>query len=177
MFSKACEIARSAPREVGTIEHLINRPEEGVHVPVESLTLDAAEGIIGDRWKSTAWLRLDDGAPDPRVQVSMTNTRVMQCFTGDAPSAVYGCGDNLYVDFCLTEEALPVGTHLQMGDAILELSDEVNDACGKFVQRYGAEAFRFIRDADNMPLRLRGVFLRIHRSGTIQVGDTITAMG
>lgn len=174
MFARACEIARSAPEKVGTVEHLINRPEEGVHVPVESLTLDRDEGIVGDRWKSTAWLRLDDGAPDPRVQVSMTNTRVMECFTGDAAGATYGCGDNIYVDFSLTEASLPVGTHLQIGDAVLELSDVLNDACGKFVQRYGAEAFRFIRDPDNMPSRLRGVFLRIHQSGTIRVGDRIT---
>ena len=42
------------------------------------------------------------------------------------------------------------------------LSDVVNDACGKFVQRFGVDAFNFIREPENVPLRLRGIFCQSH---------------
>jgi len=47
-------------------DYLINRPSEGVHVPVDSLTLDREQGIIGDRWATTAWIKLTNGSTDPK---------------------------------------------------------------------------------------------------------------
>lgn len=172
-YAAAVELANQAPCRSGRVDYLINRPSEGVHVPVDSLTLDLERGIIGDRWATTAWMKLEDGSPDPRVQVSITNTKVMRCFTGVAEGEVFGCGDNLYVDFNLTEEHLCIGARLKIGSAVLEVSDVINDACGKFVQRFGAEAFKFIRAPENSPLRLRGIFCSIVESGEIRIGDGI----
>lgn len=172
-YDTAVSLARSAPVAAGRVDYLINRPSEGVHKPVDSLYLDVDNGIEGDRWKETAWLRLPDGSPDPRVQVSLTNTRVMQCFTGTESDAVFRCGDNIYTDLNLTEDHLPVGTLLQIGEAVIEVSDVVNDACGKFAQRFGAEAFQAVRDPANAVLRLRGIFARIRQSGRVQRGDAL----
>ena len=172
-YEDAVEFARCAPVAFGQVDLLINRPSEGVHVPVAQLTLDRAAGIVGDRWSTTAWKTLADGAPDPRIQVSLTNTKVMRCFTGPAPNAVHGCGDNLYVDFNLTEAQLPVGTRLKVGSAVLEVSDVVNDACGKFAQRFGADALKWVRSPENAPLRLRGIFCTIVASGQVSLGDRI----
>ncbi|WPJ94362.1 hypothetical protein SH580_13055 [Coraliomargarita algicola] len=175
-FTDAVRRALHARVGRGRIDFLMNRPAEGVHEPVDRLELDVARGILGDRWEETAWLRLPDGAPDPRVQVSLTNTRVMLCFTGAAAGAVYRCGDNIYCDLNLTEAQLPVGTRLEVGEAVIEVSDVVNDACGKFAQRFGADAFQCVRLAENVPLRLRGLFCRIVQNGTVRVGDRIQCL-
>ena len=70
----------------------------------------------------------------------MTNANVMRCFTGEEADSVFGCGDNIYTDLNLTER-LPVGHGWQSARSVVEVSDVVNDACGKFVQRFGVECF------------------------------------
>ncbi len=172
-YDQAIQLARSAVVGEGRVESLINRPSEGVHVPVDSLYLDVELGIRGDRWLETAWLRLPEGQPDPRVQVSLTHTRVIRSFTGPEPGSQFRCGDNLYVDLNLTEAALPTGALIHVGDAVLQVSDVENDACGKFAQRFGAAAFECVRQPEHLPLRLRGIFCSIQRSGTVRVGDRI----
>ena len=129
---------------------LINRPKEGVHEPVNELYLDPKLGIKGDRWIDTAWMRLADGLPDPRVQVSLTNSNVMRCFTGSEVDSVFRCGDNIYADLDLSEKALPVGKFIQIGEATISGRDVENDACGKFAQRFGVDALNFI-DQRRMP--------------------------
>lgn len=172
-YADAVSLARMAPVGQGRVDFLVNRPSEGIHTPVDELYFDVEKGIIGDRWAQTAWLQLPDGGPDPRVQVSLTNTLVMQCFTGVSGEGVFRCGDNIYTDLNVTEQALPTGAHLQIGDAILEVSDVVNDACGKFLQRFGKEAFMCIRQVDHLPLRIRGLFARIVQSGRVRVNDRV----
>ena len=88
----AVRLAQAAPIGQGRVNFLVNRPSEGVHTPVEDLYLDAETGILGDRWSRTAWLKLPDGRPDPRVQVSLTNTDVMRCFAGVSGEGVFRCG-------------------------------------------------------------------------------------
>lgn len=173
-YSEAIRLARAAPVGAGRVDYLINRPAEGLHVPVDELYLDMDKGIIGDRWSDTAWVRLPDGRPDPRVQVSLTNTKVMQCFTGSQPDAVYRCGDNLYLGINLTEAHLSVGSQVRVGEAIIEISDIMNDACGKFSQRFGQDAFACVRSVENEALRLRGCFAQIVRSGAVRAGDLVS---
>ncbi|HAV14019.1 MAG TPA: hypothetical protein DCX06_11100 [Opitutae bacterium] len=175
-FAQAIRLAKSASTEVGHVNFLMNRPAEGVHVPVEELYLDVEKGIIGDRWLETAWLKLPDGSPDPRVQVSLTNVNVMRCFTGLEGEGVYRCGDNVYTDLNLCEQHLQVGAQLKIGAAIIEVSDVKNDACGKFSQRFGKEAFAVVRETEFSGLRLRGVFARILQSGKVVVHDSIMVL-
>ena len=172
-YDRAVQLARAAPIGVGRVEYLMNRPSEGVHVPVDELYLDVETGIRGDRWRDTAWMRLPDGRPDPRVQVSLTNTKVIRAFTGEDADSHYRCGDNFYVNLNITEAYLPVGTRIRVGEAELEVSDVENDACGKFAQRFGAEAFQCVRQAENLPLRLRGMFCAIRKSGRVLLGDNV----
>lgn len=172
-YDSAIRLARSAVIGQGRVEHLINRPSEGVHVPVDALYLDVELGIRGARWYETAWLSLPGGGPDPRVQVSVTNTQVIRSFTGPDPESQFRCGDNMYVDLNLTQAALPVGAWIQVGEAVLQVSDVENDACGKFAQRFGAEAFRCVRRSEHAALRLRGIFCSIPHSGSVRVGDRI----
>ncbi|MGJ8652368.1 MAG: MOSC domain-containing protein [Opitutaceae bacterium] len=176
-YVDAIRLAQAAPVGQGRVDFLINRPNEGVHTPVDELYFDVEKGILGDRWQQTAWLRLPDGRPDPRVQVSVTNTNVMRCFIGEHSEGVFSCGDNVYTNLNLSELTLPVGSRLQIGEAIIEVSDVVNDACGKFSQRFGKEAFACVRAAENAPLRLRGLFARIVQSGAVASGDIVALIG
>lgn len=161
-----------SPSALGRVVLLSNRPTEGVHVPVEWLELCPERGILGDRWAATAWLRRPDGTSDPRVQVSVTHYQTMARLIG-SEERVRDCGDNVFVDFDLSEANLPAGTLFQMGSAVLEVSDVYNDACGKFIQRFGKEAFDCVRDPANRPLRLRGIFCRILQAGTVRLGDVV----
>lgn len=172
-FSQAVELAKAAPVKVGRVEFLMNRPAEGEHVPVDALYLDVQHGIRGDRWERTAWLKTETGAPDPRVQVSLTNTKVIRCFTGEDADSHYCCGDNAYVDLNLTDAALPLGARLQLGEAVIEVSDVMNDACGKFAQRFGVDALKWVRQPEHLPLRLRGIFCQIRQSGWVRMGDPV----
>ena len=173
-YQEAIRIAKEAPVDGATVALLMNRPAQGQHVPVESLYLDVEHGITGDRWKDTAWLKLADGSPDPRIQVSLTNKQVMQCFTHNHPEGVFACGDNIYTDLNLSEAVLPAGTRLQIGQAIITISNVENDACGKFVQRFGVDAFKCIRDDQFRKLRLRGLFASVVKSGLVRRGDRIS---
>ena len=172
-FEDAIRAAQAAPTSGAKVEFLMNRPAEGKHVRVDELYLDVTDGIHGDRWKDTAWLRLSDGSPDPRVQISLTNAGVMRCFTRGHPEGVYACGDNIYTDLSLTVERLRMGTRLQLGEAVIEISDVENDACGKFAQRFGVDAFNCVRDDRYREFRLRGLFARVVISGLVKCGDQI----
>lgn len=150
------------------------RPKEGVHEAADTLELCVERGVLGDRWAHHCWMTLPDGRSDPRVQVSVTNFALMSMITGSKENA-RDCGDNIFVDFDLTEANLPVGAQFKIGEAVLEVSDIENDACGKFAKRFGAEAFQWIRQPENQPLRLRGIFCKIIQGGKVRIGDRVSA--
>ncbi len=103
----------------------------------------------------------------------MTNSKVMFCFTGSCGEEVDACGGNLYVDFNLTEQHLRVGARIKVVSAVLEVSDVMNDACGKSAQCFGAAAFKFIRAPGNVDQRLRGLFCSIVESDEVNIGDCV----
>jgi hypothetical protein len=160
-------------RDRGTVLALQRRPEAGVHEPCSMLELCPERGVIGDRWAREPWLRLADGAPDPRIQVSLCCLPVLQAVVGPQADPC-ACGDSLFLDLNLTEANLPAGSRIQLGDTVvIEISDVVNDGCGKFRQRFGAAAFQTVRDPARAHLRLRGAFAQIVDGGTVQVGDAV----
>jgi MOSC domain-containing protein YiiM len=85
-------------------------------------------------------------------------------------------GDTVFTDLDLSARNLPVGSRLQIGAAVLEISDVENDACAKFAAHYGTEVLQWIRLPQNRPLRLRGLFAKIVRGGQIHVGDLVAKL-
>ena len=67
----------SSPKDAGDIETLCVRPNEGERNFVQSMQLDTEEGVVGDRWIRKTWMHLEDGSPDPRLQVCMLSSRVL----------------------------------------------------------------------------------------------------
>jgi len=80
-------------------------------------------------------------------------------------------GDQLYVDLDLSVENLPPGSLLAVGQAVLQVSEPPHLGCAKFVERFGADAMRFVNSRTGRQLRLRGLNARVVVPGTVRVGD------
>ena len=136
------------------------------------LELTAARGAVGDRWERRTWMYLPDGRPDPRVQVAVCNSRIIDLVRRLSGTAHHP-GDTLMADLDLSEAALPVGSRLRVGTAVVEVSDVENDACAKFARHYGEHFLHWIRLPENRTRRLRGLFARVVVDGHVRVGDPI----
>lgn len=168
----AIEHIRAAPKNAVVIDHLCHRPESAERTFPSHLDMSVESGIEGDRWPNTSWLRLPNGAADPRIQVSILSLRVLELCWRDR-SATPHPGDPLVVDMDLSERNLPVGTRLAVGGVILEVSDQFNSACSKWQARYGGDSLRWINLPELRADRLRGILCRIVVGGRVQLGDTL----
>lgn len=156
---------RRSPREKGHVVALVIRPAMGERKELDAIEVNPEQGVVGDRWSAD---------PDTMrgSQVSLINTHVIRSLArGHAPAAA--AGDNLEVDLCLSEENLPPGTRLEIGDAVLEVSREPHRPCAKFVERYGPTAAKKVARANRCGRRGRGLMTSVLRAGVIRVGDPI----
>ena len=136
------------------------------------MSFDRAIGVVGDFEALRPWLVLEDGAPDPRNQVSIMSSRVLDLvWQGRVPRT--HPGDNIDVDLDLSYANLPTGTLLQVGTADLRVSDEPNDSCAKWKVRFGKAqaAYDWVRTCDNRPYSLRGLFCSVEQDGIVGLGD------
>jgi hypothetical protein len=163
------------PTNTSSINALNVRPGPSQREERAAIELDSERGAIGDRWERKTWLYLPDGKPDPRVQVAVCNTPILALIQA-ATGVRHHPGDTIFTDLDLSTHNLPVGSRLQVGPAVLEISDVENDACAKFAAHYGSEVLQWIRLPENRPLRLRGLFAKIIRSGQVHVGDRIAKL-
>ena len=83
-------------------------------------------------------------------------------------------GDQLYIDFDLSEENLPAGTRLSIGDAVVEITSEPHNGCKKFVERFGMDAMLFVNSDLGKKMHLRGVNGRVLQTGNVCVGNTVS---
>jgi MOSC domain-containing protein YiiM len=86
-------------------------------------------------------------------------------------------GDQLYVDLDISVNNLPAGSLLAVGEAMLEVSEDPHLGCAKFLERFGAEAMRFVNSRIGRQLRLRGMNTRIVVPGTVRLGDPAVKAG
>jgi hypothetical protein len=160
------------PARVGTVLALTVRPGPDLREARDEIVFDPVRGAVGDRWERKTWLYLPDGSPDPRVQVAVCNTAVLALMR-EAAGVNHHPGDTLFTDLDLSEKNLPAGSRLQVGEAVIEVSDVENDACAKFAAQYGEAVFRWIRRPENRALRLRGLFARVIVGGRVRCGDAV----
>jgi len=80
-------------------------------------------------------------------------------------------GDQLIVDFDLSEANCPAGTRLAIGDAVIEVTTKPHTGCAKFADRYGIEAARWINSRKH--LHLRGICAVVVQPGSVSVGDEV----
>lgn len=160
------------PKLEGRIDALCVRPGPSQREARDSLVLHPERGAIGDRWEIKTWLYLPDGRPDPRVQVTLCNSRVLAMIQS-ATGVDHHPGDTIFTDLDLSGDNIPVGSRLAVGNAVLAVSDVENDACAKFASHYGAAVFEWIRRPQHRPLRLRGLFARVLVGGVVNRGDPV----
>jgi MOSC domain-containing protein YiiM len=161
--------ATGAPADRGRVELLARRPVEGERELLDEAELDLAEGLVGDRWSKG---RSHGRPPNLDAQVTLMSARAAELVAGTRERWPLA-GDQLYVDFDISEANLPPGTRLAVGSAVLEVSDEPHTGCKKFVRRFGMDAMLLVNSPEGRALRLRGLNTRIVEPGLVRRGDEI----
>jgi hypothetical protein len=167
---------RRSPGDDGVLEMIVRRPAVGRRESLEFGELDPVVGLVGDTWHMRTSRRTPDGSPHPGMQLNVMNARVAALVAQDRERWPLA-GDQLFVDMDLGEANLPAGTRLKIGTAVIEVSAEPHTGCGKFVERFGIDAMKFVNSDAHEALHLRGINARVITAGTIQVGDRITKLG
>lgn len=161
-----------APKESGSIEMLVRRPADLEREEVDSGEITVANGLEGDNWLTRGSTSTEDGSSNPEAQLTLMNSRVADLVAGSRDRWALA-GDQVYVDFDLTEENLPAGSRLGVGSAIVEVSATPHTGCAKFVRRFGLDAYRFANSDEGAAMRLRGVNTRVIQSGAVARGDVV----
>jgi hypothetical protein len=157
-----------APRERGTVRLICVRKGEGRHETPQTVQIASGHGLIGDRWSE----RGSGRDPDGYSAVTLMNATVAELLTAgrqplDAP------GDNLHVDLDISVEALPAGTRLRVGAAVLEVSAQPHTGCTTFSGKFGLDALKWVSTPEGRQRRLRGVNCAVISDGHVHVGDPI----
>ena len=171
-FERHLERVQAAPGDEGRLELIVRRPAVDRRETVPEALLDARLGLVGDSWLARGSRQTEDGSANPACQLTLISTRVLEAIEPD-PARWPLAGDQLCVDFDLSVNALPAGSRLAIGSAVIEISETPHTGCAKFSARFGSDALRWINSPLGRDLRLRGVNARVVRGGTVRVGDII----
>jgi len=163
---------RSAPKDEGVLQMIVRRPKVDERELLDQAELSVEEGVVGDTWKLRSSSRMPAGGPHPDMQLNIIATRVIGLIAQDRARWALA-GDQLFIDLDLAEENLPAWTKLQIGSAIIEVTDQPHTGCAKFVSRFGIEAMKFVNSPLGRSLNLRGINARVVQPGTIRVGDVV----
>jgi hypothetical protein len=165
------EILR-APKDDGRLELIVKRPAVEHREVLAEATLDPVEGLVGDCWRSRGSRSTPDGSANPKAQLTLMSARVA-ALVARSPERWQLAGDQLYVELDLSAGNLPPGTRLEIGEAVIEVSDEPHTGCRKFVDRFGVDAHKFVNSKENRGLNLRGINATIVVGGSVRTGDPV----
>lgn len=166
------EEIRRAPANDGRVELIVRRPAVDAREVLREGLLDPAEGLVGDTWRTRGSSRTADGTAHPDMQLNVMNVRAATLVAVD-PGRRPLAGDQLYLDLDVSTKNLPPGTRLELGSAVIEITDEPHRGCAKFAARFGRDALRFVNSAVGRELNLRGVNAKVVVAGRVNVGDTV----
>jgi MOSC domain-containing protein YiiM len=161
----------SSPTDQGTVEMIICRPAVDQRMVLQEGVLDATHGLHGDTWETRG-----NGSADPLRQITLMNSRVLASIAGDRERWQLA-GDQLIVDLVLSIENLPMGSRLQIGEAVAEVTEPPHTGCSKFAGRFGADALAWANGREGRLQRRRGMYVQVLESGTVRPGDVIRKLG
>lgn len=165
------EEIRRSPKDAGELQLIVRRPGVGKRELLDEGQLDTVTGLVGDTWQYRASSRMPDRkSPHPDMQINIMNARAVALIAQHVERWALA-GDQLYVDLDLSGRNLPAGTRIAIGSAILEVTAQPHTGCGKFVERFGLDAMKFVNSPIGRELNLRGINARVVRAGTIRRGD------
>lgn len=159
------------PRSAGTVRLLCVRKGDGLHETPDAVEITSSHGMLGDRWAE----REPGTDPDGNSAITLMSASAIGLLAADR-LPLHAAGDNLVVDLDLSVEALPAGTRLAVGDAVLRVSEEPHTGCSTFRDRFGLDALKWVSTPSGRALRLRGMNCGVVRAGTVRVGDEIRVL-
>jgi hypothetical protein len=163
---------RRSPSDAGRLEMIVRRPAAGEREVLDQGRLDVADGLVGDTWKARASSRTKDRTPHPDMQLNIINARAIDLVAQSRERWPLS-GDQLFIDIDLSDANLPAGTRLELGSAVIEVTNQPHTGCSKFAARFGRDAFNFVNSAVGTELHLRGINARVVQAGDIRVGDVV----
>lgn len=155
---------RQSPKDVGRLDAIVIRPAVGERAILQQVEISPQGGVHGDRWQHVS--------KNADVQVTLMNSRAVELIAQSAERWALA-GDQLYVDFDLSEDNVPAGTLLAVGSVVLEASVKDHTGCTKFSARFGADAYKFVNSPEGARLNLRGINAKVIKAGVVHAGDTI----
>ncbi|HBH07471.1 MAG TPA: MOSC domain-containing protein [Flavobacteriales bacterium] len=162
-----------SPSRKGSLELITVRPKENERLELKEGHITKSDGVEGDNWKFRKSRHTPDGSPDPETQINIMNARVIDSITS-RQDEWKKAGDQLFVNFDITEKNLPAGSQFKIGnEVVLEVSAQPHTGCGKFKDRFGPDALKFVNHKDYKELRLRGINAFVIQEGTVRPGDEI----
>jgi hypothetical protein len=172
-IQNALGVLGASPRDSGAVLMIVRRPVAGAREVLQSAELSLIEGLVGDNWLVRGSRHTEDGKAHPSAQITLMNSRVIQAIAQD--SAFWPlAGDQFFVDLDLSADNLLPGTRITLGGAVLQVSDYPRNGCGKFTERFGSDATKFINSPEGRAARRRGVNTFIVQPGVVRVGDVVT---
>jgi len=160
-------VALAPPKDAGRLALIVSRGDDGRRETPTRVVLTCEGGVPGD-----AWAR--DCPEKIAAQITLMRIDVARLVANGQPLTLFG--DNLLVDLDLSVANLPTGSRLQLGSAILEVTEKPHNGCVKFRQRFGKDALRLTAAPELRELRLRGIYVKVVHAGTIALGDPITVL-
>lgn len=155
---------RIPPAERGGLSAIARRLADGRRELPATAELSVEDGLVGDAWSR----RLPR---DPDAQLTVMRQDIALLIANGQPLTLFG--DNLFVDFDISDAHLPAGTRLKLGECVVEVTPEPHTGCRKFRDRFGQGALRFTALEHIRPHNARGIHWRVVEGGPIRIGDSI----
>jgi hypothetical protein len=159
-----------SPKDRGELKLLVRRPQVDERETLLNAELNQEEGLGGDSWQARGSSSTPNGSAHPDAQLTIMNARVIALLAGEVARWPLA-GDQLYIDLVLSEENLPPGTRLPLGEAVIQVTGLPHTGCKKFSDRFGVDALKFVNSPEGRKLNLRGINAIVIQPGRIQVGD------
>ncbi len=165
-----------APKDRGTLRLLVRRPTLNQREVLTEGELDLSVGLVGDNWSTRGSRSTPDGSADPQAQLNIMGYPMVE-FLAQDPSREPLAGDQMYFDLDLSHDNLPAGSRVAIGSqAVIEVTEKPHTGCAKFIERFGAEAMKFVNGTHGRPRRLRGLCARVVVAGVVRVGDEVVVL-
>ncbi len=105
------------------------------------------------------------------MQIAVMQRDVAELIANGQPLTLFG--DCLILDLDLSKDNLPVGSRVQVGNSLLEVTPEPHNGCRKFQARFGADALRFVSMKQLRHRNLRGIYMRVVDGGDVVNDDRV----
>lgn len=166
------EHIRQSPTNSGVLEMIVCRPDTDKREVLQDGRLDTVQGLVGDNWKKRESRSSPDGAANTEMQLNVMNARVIALLAQGKDRWALA-GDQLFVDFDLSEANVPPGTRLNIGSTMIEVTAPPHLGCKKFSARFGTDAMKFVNSPEGKALHLRGINAKVIQPGVIRAGDVV----